>query len=438
MATSSRIFSFGLGQSSSRSLIKGLARATNGRFVFIPPGSNVDLYVGEQLQKALQVSLTNLQIKWNLGTTVTSVPEKIPPIYGNDRLIIYALANDSTALGNPDATVELYTDKYRFGRVNINRVPHVTENGVIARLAAKALILRLQHSKLPPTNNLGSLQTRFQTETQTSSTISEEKEKTKQRIIQLSLKHNILSPHTAFVGVERRDNGNNTAMILREVPIQISADDQHLRAPQFMRHHASALKQRTPNAPPVWCNFSAPPRLRVHKQSYDIKSVVYDAPMCCYEINRPVAEDISSFNSMRSLDDSAQMRAIQQMLEIERIRVIHGPILVTERVNDDPWHTGDENIVRYLIRKQQLDGRWDLDASDIQQLTGKPLASFSSFTDPQLIVSAIVIFTLETRFASLSTLWFGVVQKARKRLLDLLGNDRKKLAALLDYIRQQL
>ena len=111
MATSSRIFSFGVSQSSSRSLIKGLARATNGRFVFIPSGNNVDRYVGEQLQKALQVSLANLQINRNLGTSVTSVPEKIPPIYGNDRLIIYAFANDSTAVGKPDASVELFTDK---------------------------------------------------------------------------------------------------------------------------------------------------------------------------------------------------------------------------------------------------------------------------------------------------------------------------------------
>ncbi|CAF1502148.1 unnamed protein product [Rotaria sordida] len=49
MATSTRIFSFGLGHSPSRSLVKGLTRATNGRFVFIPPNSSVEIHVGEQL-----------------------------------------------------------------------------------------------------------------------------------------------------------------------------------------------------------------------------------------------------------------------------------------------------------------------------------------------------------------------------------------------------
>ncbi|CAM4961096.1 unnamed protein product [Rotaria socialis] len=87
MATSTRIFSFGLGHSPSRSLVKGLARATNGRFVFIPPNTSVDVHVGEQLQKALQSCITNIKVKWNLATDVTSAPTKMPPVYANDRLI---------------------------------------------------------------------------------------------------------------------------------------------------------------------------------------------------------------------------------------------------------------------------------------------------------------------------------------------------------------
>jgi hypothetical protein len=90
-----------------------------------------------------------------------------------------------------------------------------------------------------------------------------------------------------------------------------------------------------------------------------------------------------------------------------------------------------------LIKKQKFDGRWELDDSHLQHLTGKPLATFSSPSNPELLLSVIVIVALETRFASLSTLWFGVVQKARKRLLDLLGNDQKRLDSLLDNILQQ-
>lgn len=45
MSSTIRIFSFGLGISPSRSLIKGLARTTNDRFVFIPLNTNIYIYI---------------------------------------------------------------------------------------------------------------------------------------------------------------------------------------------------------------------------------------------------------------------------------------------------------------------------------------------------------------------------------------------------------
>ncbi len=42
----------------------------------------------------------------------------------------------------------------------------------------------------------------------------------------VSLKYNILSPHTTFIGIEKWINASNAGMILCEVPIEISDDDQ--------------------------------------------------------------------------------------------------------------------------------------------------------------------------------------------------------------------
>ncbi|CAF2625252.1 unnamed protein product [Rotaria sp. Silwood2] len=70
MASSTRIFSFGLGKPPSQSLVKCFARSTNGRFVFVPPNSSVDIYVGEQLQRALQPCITNIHVNWNLDVNV--------------------------------------------------------------------------------------------------------------------------------------------------------------------------------------------------------------------------------------------------------------------------------------------------------------------------------------------------------------------------------
>ncbi|CAF5080412.1 unnamed protein product, partial [Rotaria magnacalcarata] len=44
-------------------------------------------------------------------------------------------------------SVELYSGQHRLGEAHVNRIPTVSNNQTIARLATKALILELQHEK---------------------------------------------------------------------------------------------------------------------------------------------------------------------------------------------------------------------------------------------------------------------------------------------------
>ncbi|CAF1034093.1 unnamed protein product [Rotaria sordida] len=150
MASSTRIFSFSLGHLPSRSLVKGLARSTNGRFVFIPPNSTVDVYVGEQLQKALQRCITNVGVKWNFSTAVVeTIPNQLPPVYAKDCLIVYGLLDDKSISFDHNSSIELEVDQQQLSVARISRIPSISESGMITRLAAKALILELQHAKLP-------------------------------------------------------------------------------------------------------------------------------------------------------------------------------------------------------------------------------------------------------------------------------------------------
>ncbi|CAF0932710.1 unnamed protein product [Rotaria sordida] len=437
MATSARIFSFGLGHSPSRSLVKGLARATNGRFVFIPPRSSVDIHVGEQLQKALQSCITNVQIKWNLGTSVMSAPTKMPPIYANDRLIVYALASDQMSTFDHNSSIELYTNRQRLGEAKIDRVPNVSVNGTISRLAAKALILELQHSKLPSKKITGSLQTRFAEHNQLSTTTTtNSKEETTKRIIELSLKYKILSPHTAFVGVEKRVNANNAEMVLREVPIQISADDQHLKASHFMSFKASSMsvpRAASSSIMPMVCNEDA---VSTNSSScfsdYGIRTESGSSRSTQVQFRRVM--DAEAHDDLKYKCQSfASTHAIKGSTYSDK----NNPKYIEQKEKKETWPVGDENIVRYLINKQKFDGLWDLDAENIKQLTGKSLENFSPSNNRQVLISAIVVIALETRFAALSTMWHGIVQKARKRLLDLLGKDAKQLESLLENIRKQ-
>ena len=147
MSSTTRIFSFGLGSSPSRALVKGLARATNGYFVFVPPDSQVDTYVASQFGRALQPSLVNAQLEWQgLSTNVSQSPKTIPPLYVNDRVLVYALLDWNDFRGAKNVTVALRVGNHRISTTKI-AYQVATHGDVLRRLAAKALIQELQHQK---------------------------------------------------------------------------------------------------------------------------------------------------------------------------------------------------------------------------------------------------------------------------------------------------
>ncbi|CAF4099496.1 unnamed protein product [Rotaria sp. Silwood2] len=436
MASSTRIFSFGLGKPPSQSLVKGLARSTNGRFVFVPPNSSVDIYVGEQLQRALQPCITNINVSWNLGVNVQiqTAPKKLPPVYLNDRLIVYALTNDTTIPFDHDSSVELQIEPNHrsIGVAKVNQIPSVIDNGTIARLAAKALILELQHTKLPLSTikkvKAGSAQARFQNVVASDAEkmeVSSDEQTTKQRIIELSLKYNILSPHTAFIGIEKRTNANNADMMLREVPIEISADDQHLFTPSRFPCLGGAIR---------------------HSAGYGLGAGGgFRGRGATATVQRRQKESNMMMSSAATSSCSAPMDLSRRPSLKKRAVQIDAEDLVREsgiiHQSNEVWPSTDQDIVRYLINKQKFNGLWNLDDDTIKNLTGKSLSVFQSTNpniDNQILISIIIISILETRFAAFSSLWHGVVQKARKQLSDLIGKDSKHFNTLFDDIRKQL
>jgi hypothetical protein len=558
MSKSTRIFSFGLGHSPSRALVKGLSSTTDGYSVFIPPATNVDIYVLEQLQKALVARFSNIKIKWNLNSKpIHVVPTNPPTIFINDRLIVYAILDDKSTSFDHNVSVELYSEENRLGEAKVNQIPSVSDNGMIGRLAAKALILELEHSKLP------------------SSTEKDvTKETIKRNIIDISLKYNILSPYTAFVGVENRVDGNNSDMILREVPIQISADNQYLKYLEkhikkihdrrsLMRelHHKKMLLEykcqeyRTARAhysekeylldqecevPHYYCetprkhleaeefmNYcegakeSSPQDYKVArkknaaaqdyyhnaqsdysktqyryqeaKQRHDDREHYYRNKQLYAEakhryqraqellIHHMSTEDFSLQDSEKtmeyitryeselgfaeqefqmavrhlqicdedmelcemthaSLQDDADnvlrsdIDRIEALRRYEHEKQSSKKSKVISGNNDEK----DKDIIRQVISEQKFDGLWEIDTKIIQQLTGKLLSDFQSVENSEILVTAIIMLVIETRFASLSSMWYGVIQKARVRLLNIFENNNDRLENLLKSIREQI
>ncbi len=53
-------------------------------------------------------------MEWNLSENVMNVPTKTPPVYVNDRLIVYVLAQSDNPFDH-NSSVELFNEKYRLG-----------------------------------------------------------------------------------------------------------------------------------------------------------------------------------------------------------------------------------------------------------------------------------------------------------------------------------
>ena len=144
MSSTTRMFSFGLGRTPSRSLVKGLARATYGHFTFVPPGSTVDQYVGIQLLRAMQPSFINGRLQWvGLWPRGSQAPRTTPPVYAHDRVLVYTLFENFNFHGQ-SALVDFMVDERRIGNGSFNR-DDIDEGNTIRRLAAKALIQELLH-----------------------------------------------------------------------------------------------------------------------------------------------------------------------------------------------------------------------------------------------------------------------------------------------------
>ncbi|CAF1087603.1 unnamed protein product [Didymodactylos carnosus] len=495
MSTSTRIFSFGLGHSPSRSLIKGLARSTNGRFTFISPGTSVDVHVAEQLQKVLEPCITNVKVKWNipsLSSNPQSVPTVAPPVYANDRLLFYALVESDTF--DHSTTVELWNHEETV-RLGLARIDHVPENTgsndqLITHLAAKALIQEITHSK--QALSTGSQQKRFR---KIANQQQPKEDDNKKRAIEISLKYNILCPHTAFIGVETRTDPSsrnlNANMVLREIPIEISADDKavtglHYQYPQFLQPYYlpnQNLVLATPNGksscfsfatsvppppPPSLFSFNSSYRSPPHYQQAFCQTVntsnncqrnnfsacqsqneayspsVLHLPMqngrCVFPNFAPTTASSSSLPGSLASSATISVPSENALFSFPATNTVDtGPSLSSLMTEQKMWPLNDQDIVRHLINLQKFDGLWNLSGDDIQNLCQKPLTSFHSnlSNDSTILTSTIAIVVLETKFNSFRTMWSFIVNKGKKRLMELLG-DTGKLEQLINDIKNQL
>jgi Ca-activated chloride channel family protein len=204
-----RVFAFGIGAAPSHHLVKALARAGEGEAEFIAPGERADEKVLRQLGRALAAALTEVRVDWD-GLSVEQAPYVVPPVFADGRVVVFGRVDELRA-----ADVTLRASSSR-GEVafTVSLDPSAVPSGsLVPTLWARRAIRDLEEGCSRLHAPRGSRQER--------ATAGLE-ERVKAEIIRLGTTYALMSRHTSFVAVEKRETPVQGEIQLRKIPVAIS------------------------------------------------------------------------------------------------------------------------------------------------------------------------------------------------------------------------
>ncbi|XP_061828865.1 von Willebrand factor A domain-containing protein 5A-like isoform X2 [Nerophis lumbriciformis] len=186
-STSHRCFSFGIGEGASTALIDGLAKEGGGHAQFITGADRMQAKVMQSLQFALQPTVKDILVKWDLpkGVSVTVLSPPLTSIFQGQRSLIYVqLTGQSSEATDGCVSVEYSLAGHPYQNQLHFALQPTEETGLtIHRLCARTLIRCL--------------------ETKETERGGQQDETVKVQVVDVSVQSGVSSSFTAFVAINK-------------------------------------------------------------------------------------------------------------------------------------------------------------------------------------------------------------------------------------------
>ena len=191
-----RLFSFGVGQSTNRYLLDGMARMGRGAVAYLGLNDNADAVMGQYFERISHPALSNISIDWGGAKVHDVFPPEIPDLY----------------VGRP----VILTGRYD------GQLPRsIVLNSKVGGRAQRVEVPVQQDPAQTDGRALPAIWARMKIEDLADQSAEDGGENLPNQIRQLALEYNLMSPYTAFVAVDSMTQTAGDHGVVVPVPVPV-------------------------------------------------------------------------------------------------------------------------------------------------------------------------------------------------------------------------